>query len=85
MRLCLSDILTSDDNRTLARATFSGVKMRELEEEFTEIAGSLAANNCGDSVRTDHDFEEETAAPSQLLIIRNVYRPSKSSGNCVNR
>ena len=64
---------------------FSGVRMRELEEEFTEIAGSLAANKCGDSVRTDHDFEEETAAPSQLLIIRNVDRPIRMSGNCVNQ
>ena len=49
--------------------------MRELEEEFTEIAGSLAANKCGDSMRTDRDFEEKTAAPGQLLIIRNIYRP----------
>ena len=85
MRLCLSDILTSDDNRTLASAIFSGVKMRELEEEFTEIAGPLAANNCGDSVRTNHDVEEETAAPGQLLIIRNVDRPIRPSGNCVNQ
>ena len=54
--------------------------MRELEEEFTEIAGSLAANKCGDSMRTDHDFEEETAAPGQLLIIRNVYRPILNVG-----